>query len=77
VELYSSDHRFTTAAAQIDDEVVGAIAPIFEKWVKAGASIRGLSHIAALAVMTVELEFVLGWRPGQEKTNESAETPSP
>ena len=60
MKLYrATDERYTQDAMDFDNEVERALAPIFDKYLERGASIRELSHIAQGTVQFVELMRII------------------
>lgn len=66
MEIYDKDERYTDVAISFTNAIDAAITPIFKQYIKHGAKVRELSHVAHGLVTEIEL-MNLCW-PDQEDT---------
>lgn len=60
-KLFDDEEKYTEPGLSLDREAGEALRSVFEKYVRAGFSVRDISHIVHGAVTDLELTILLDW----------------
>ena len=59
MKLFDEDEKYTEEAHYLDGEITKAMIGIAKKYVDLGYPIREVTHVMAMAALTVECELIL------------------